>query len=260
MDELYAFLFAGLGMMLMLFIFFGGIPLTEDESETGKDMKYRIIELGDISVEEEAKEVIQLLDDGFEIYNGVLFGSVGYNRKFDVSEKVLENLDKAVISFDIDKTNNYGELTVIVNNNTLYCNSSPLGNYDFDIIPVKENLINIKTHSSGWKVWAPSVYEISNLSLYLLYSVKESSGYEFDVPSFVYSKFHKGEIMFTPIKATEEIKILINGDEVYEAVPTNKEVITFSKEFAEPGENQIEFLSDGEYLLENVKIRMFYTE
>ncbi len=258
MDELYAFLFAGLIIFLMLFVFFGGPQITE-KPNISEEIKHRIIELGTVSLEEESKEVTQVLDNEFEVHNGIFFGSVDYNRKFEIKKEILENLNKSTISFSVRDTNKYGKLSVSLNNETVYYKNSILGDYSFEINPIEGNLIDFKTTSSGWKIWAPSIYKISNLSLYLSYSLKEIPEYEFDVPPFIYNNFYKGDVMFTPIKS-DKIRILVNENEIYNSVPSDVETIKFGKLEINLGENKIEFLSNEEYKLENVKIRLFYLE
>lgn len=260
MDELYAFLFAGLFILLMLFVFFGGsgsgtyIPY---ENESTGEYNWKTIELGNIALEEQRVEKKDVLDKGFEISNGILLRKAPYKRMFNVEKYILENLDNATLSFVIKDTNNYGKLYIILNNETIFKNSALLGNYKLNITPREENIIEFKAGSSGWKIWAPTVYIISNLSIETDYSFKEIPRYEFFVPEYIYKNFDKCELQFDFIEADKEFNITLNNQTEYTGIPDSRVTTLILKNIKE-GKNLISFSSTGEVKLENTKLRLFY--
>ncbi|OYT43259.1 MAG: hypothetical protein B6U88_01565 [Candidatus Aenigmarchaeota archaeon ex4484_56] len=267
MDELYAFLFAGLFIMLMLFIFFGGgievkhHPITQENlsenshNEEG-NLTWKTIELGTIQAKKEIIEDRINLEKSLSVSNGIFFGNQEYSKKFKV---IPENLNKSTMHFNIDDTNNYGRLIISLNNHTIFNNKAIRGEYDLDIQNEKENYIYIKTTSSGWKIWAPSIYKISNLSVNLQYNILKNPEYNFDVPYYIYKNFYKGVLKFDYINSTQNFSIILNNNTVYNGTPTHKSnTIEFSRYDIFPKENKIEVVSEGDYRLERTEILLYY--
>ena len=260
MDELYAFLFAGLFILLMLYIFFGGTKTTYPINETNISGKVNLktIELGNIAFKEQKLEKKEILGD-FRVSNGVFFGKSSYKRRFEIEDYILKTLENSTLSFNVKDTNNYGELYIILNNETIFKNRALLGNYKLNISPRKENVIEFETSSSGWKIWAPSVYDISNLSIEMDYSFKEIPRYTFFVPEYIYKNLNKCELLFDFISADEEFNITLNNQTEYSGIPEFP-VKVVPLENIKEGKNLISFSSNGEVKLKNARIRLFYYE
>jgi len=229
MDELYAFLFAGLFILLMLCVFFGvswNVPHTHNQNMSVEKLNWKIIEFGNIALKEQKLEKKEVLENNFGIKNGIFFGKVSYKRKFEIEDYILKNLKNATLSFSVKATNNYGDLYIVLNNETIFKNRALLGDYRLNIDPRRENVVEFGTSSSGWKIWAPSVYNISNLSIEMDYSFKE-------------------------------INITLNNQTEYSGMPETRVKVVPLKNIKE-GKNLISFSSTGEMKLENVKLRLFY--
>lgn len=260
MDELYAFLFAGLFILLMLFVFFGGSetgPYIPYENESTGEYNWKTIELGNIALEEQRVEKKELLDEVFEVSNGILLRKAPYKRMFEVEDYILENLDNATLSFVVENTNSYGGLYITLNNDTLLKKPVPLGKYTLNINPIEENFLEFKACSSGWKIWAPTVYIISNLSIETDYSFKEIPRYEFFVSEYIYKNFYECEIYFDFIESDEEFNITLNNQTEYTGIPDSR-VNTRKLKNIKEGKNLISFSSAGEVKLENAKLKLFY--
>ena len=264
MDELYAFLFAGLAIMLLLMVFFGGgisymtNPPSEYKNETTPDnLEWKTIELGTISLREQNGEKTEILEKEFAVHRGLFAGNLEYAKRFGVDEFVLENMNKTTLSFDVKNTNNYGSLSVILNNETLMNENAIRGKYAFELNTSKENIIKFETSSSGWKIWAPSVYIISNLSLRTEYSFREFPKYDFFISKYIYNNQYKTELVFDFIDADREFNITFNNKTIYSDVPLSR-VTKINLEDVKEGPNKIRFSSEGEATLENAVIRVYY--
>jgi hypothetical protein len=269
MDELYAFLFVGLFIFLMLFIFFGGVSYTPgylyNYTENGKDnltnvsenLKWNIINLGDILISKKDFKKKDTISEEIKIYNGLFFGKYVFKAKHNINETVLNNLKSATLSFSVKDTNNYGDLYVRFNNISLYTGKPIIGKYEFNVTPKKENLIEIETSSSGWKIWAPSTYLISDLSINFGYSLKEYPEYKFLVSNYLFKNLYKGEILFESENIEDKLIIKLNNETVYDKFPY-KGINLFSLLNLKEGENKLMFLSEGNIELKNVRIRLYY--
>ncbi len=271
MDELYAFLFAGLMIIFLLFAFFGGprvdlnygTDTDRDGDYTANNISWKEISLGDamgtILSRERTVEAEQILEDDFYVQNGFFFGSTEYARMVEIDPYVSKNLNYATLSFDIADTNNYGDLNVSIDNRTLFDQNPMRGGYSVNISKLnKTSTIYVKTSSSGWKVWAPSRYEISNLSLGLSYTTKEIPEYEFDLPHYVYNTFYKGEIKFNSIYPTD-LKVFLNEEPIYSKDRVmGSTTISIAKRDLVPEANKIRFESVKDIRLENAKIYFYY--
>ncbi len=264
MDELYAFLFAGLGIMLLLMVFFGGgisyttDPSAEYENETFPDnLEWKTIELGTVSLREQNGEKTEIIEKEFAVHRGLLAGNSGYAKRFEIDEFVLENMDKTTLSFEVKDTNNYGSLSMILNDETLMDENAIRGKYNFELNSSEENIIEFETSSSGWKIWAPSVYVISNLSLRTEYSFREFPEYDFFISKYIYSNQYKTELVFDFMGADREFNITFNNKTIYSDVPLSR-VTKIDLNDVKEGPNEIRFSSEGEATLENVVIRVYY--
>ncbi len=260
MDELYAFLFAGLFILLMLCVFFGGswnVSHTHNQNMSVEKLNWKIIEFGNIALKEQKLEKKEVLENNFGIKNGIFFGKVSYKRKFEIEDYILKNLKNATLSFSVKATNNYGDLYIVLNNETIFKNTALLGDYRLNIDPRRENVVEFGTSSSGWKIWAPSVYNISNLSIEMDYSFKEIPRYTFFIPEYIYKNLDKCELLFDFISADEEFNITLNNQTEYSGMPETMVNVVPLKNIKE-GKNLISFSSTGEMKLENVKLRLFY--
>ncbi|RLJ00261.1 MAG: hypothetical protein DRP06_02245 [Candidatus Aenigmatarchaeota archaeon] len=264
MDELYAFLFAGLGIMLLLMVFFGGgisyitDPSAEYKNETFPDnLEWKTIELGTVSLREQNGEKTEILEKEFAVHKGLFAGNLGYSRRFKIDEFLIENMDKTILSFEVKNTNNYGSLSMKLNNETLMNENTIRGKYDFELNSSENNVIEFETSSSGWKIWAPAVYLISNLSLKTEYSFREFPEYDFFVSKYIYNNQYKSELVFDFMNADREFNITFNNKTIYSDIPLSR-VTKINLEDIKKGSNKIRFSSDGEATLENVVIQIYY--
>jgi len=264
MDELYAFLFAGLLIIFLLAAFFNGPEVSIIGSEEGKDyslnnLTWKEIGIGDVISKHKTVETMKVLEDEFSVQNGFFFGSTEYSRKLDIDNEIISSLNNADLKFSVDSTNNYGSLMVALDNSTVMSEKPMRGEYSVSLSGIKNtSTLKIKTTSSTWRIWAPSKYTLSNLSLGLSYSSKENPFYEFDVPYYVHNTLYRGEIKFDSIYSAD-MKIFLNGEEIYNKKDCyGRTSIKLMRRNVLPEENIIEFFSEDDYRLENSKIYLYY--
>jgi len=267
MDELYAFLFGGLFILLMLFVFFSGVsynPAITNTNETDNatahaELTWKNINLGDIGISEQKLTKTETITQKYEIFNGLFFGKKVYKAQYEIDENILSNLESASLTYSIEDTNRYGEIEVRFNNKTVNSGNLMIGNYKHNVEPNKTNVIEMETSSSGWKIWAPSTYIISNVSMNLNYNLKEYPEYEFFVSDYIHKNLKKSEMLFRFAEGNDELEIKLNNKTIYKELPhtgTNTiEILNIKK-----GENKIAFLSEGKVILEGVLLRLYYYE
>lgn len=265
MDELYAFLFAGLLIIFLMAAFFNGPSVSIiGTGEDGKDyslnnMTWKEIDIGDVISKHKTVETTKALENEFSVQNGVFFGSTEYSRRLDVDNEIIDSLNYANLRFNVDSTNNYGSLVVAVDNSTAMSENVIRGEYLVNVSDIRNtSTLKIRTTSSTWRLWAPSKYTISNLTLGLSYSSKESPFYEFDVPYYVHNTLYKGEIKFDSTSPAD-LKVFLNGREIYNSRDSyGWTTITVRRSDVFPEENLLEFFSEDDYRLERAKILLYY--
>ncbi|MGC9310135.1 MAG: hypothetical protein ACP5E4_00230 [Candidatus Aenigmatarchaeota archaeon] len=269
MDEFYAFLFAGIFIIFLLFMFFGGAEVNVQYGLDGygkggdfseNDLTWKEIPLGDIISSEKTIKSSEVLADNIKVQNGAFFGSTKYEREVTLEKDIFDGLEEASLSFNIDDTNNYGYLTILINNRTLLYEKPLMGSHKAERSDLKEkNMLEVSTSSSGWKVWAPSVYQMSGLSLDVSYLTKEIPIKEFDVPHYVYQTYYRGELRFDSIYPAD-LRVFVNGYDIFSkencyghtTVPLNRLDV-------HPEKNEIEFVSAQDFRLENAVVYLYYT-
>jgi len=265
MDELYAFLFAGLFILLMLFIFFGvyqPAPYYPPKNNITNitppgNLTWKIIDLGDISISKQNLRKRETISESYKVSNGLFFGENSYRASYRVDKKILDNLEKASFSYSVKDSNKYGDLKIRFNNQTLHEGKQMIGKYSYEVELKEENIIEIRTTSSGWKIWAPSVYLLSNISMDLNYILQEYPRYDFYVSNYIYRNLKKSEIIFDFIEGEGELAITFNNETIYEEFPKTGISIVELINIRE-NKNEIVFSSEKNIKLENVKIRLYY--
>jgi len=120
-----------------------------------------------------------------EIYLGYNFSVADFQEAYtlakikgNISSGIISNVDQSV-SFDVRKideihygkikltvsdTNTYGRIMILVNGNVVYNDATYVGTQDIiftkDILNRTGNTLVVKAEGSGWRIWAPSVYDI----------------------------------------------------------------------------------------------------
>lgn len=187
-------------------------------------------------------------EDGYEfmgnesspVYNGLLYG-----KHYLAFSAEPGNPVEAWVSFNVSSTNRYGLLVVRAGNCTLYEGRPEKGHYD---IPVPSNCLTnrtevlIATTSSGWRLWAPSFYNISSASLKLRKYVSNPARLKFSLDGETYNGFQQGVLMIYFGYVDSNVTVRVNNREVYRGHADYETTVKFGKMDARKGTNIIEIL------------------
>lgn len=105
---------------------------------------------------------------GGEVFSGLLFGTRSLRYKANSPESLYVK---------IDDTNSYGPFMVKVNGETAFSRILPAGEHTIPIGVEGPAEMEISAESSYWKLWAPSLYRLSEVRIK---SSENARSYEFD--------------------------------------------------------------------------------
>jgi hypothetical protein len=174
------------------------------------------------------------------------------------------------LEFEVENTNLYGNLIVILNGEKLVDQKIPIGEkVDFklkNLVPGKNTLI-IMAQSSGLRFWAPSIYFLKNIKL----SAEDKDFHvfvkKFSLKDFELRGFDRAELNFfvedairdDPLSININNKTIFSERVVARALPYT---IIFQSQEADlkVGENTIEIQTGNTsaYKIENLLLRVFY--
>jgi len=281
MDEFVVFLVAGLMIIAVLFVLFGQQPaiispiknvtttttipripeVTLNLVGPKSVQVWRSVDLGEINVSYGSKETKNEITDKY-LFNGLLFGSNRLDINFTVDTK---NLVGAYLRFDVTKANNYGSLIVKVNDEIIKQGGFSVGEYQFLInksIIKQDNKIEIIPTSSAWKIWAPTVYELSNIEFgYQSLSSKADKIY-FNIYEDEFNNLAEidGRIVLDLTEHKGKLNAVLNGNEIFFNETRSYQTIYFDQDILRLGSNSIEFVAETEGLFQgNVNLIFYYT-
>ena len=152
-----------------------------------------------------------------------------------------------IIDLTVTNTNLYGPLTVKMNGNVLYSNYSRIGTHKI-YFPKEylepQNILEVDAGSSGWRIWAPTVYIFkANVSIGYYSDIKKSFGFtvnqdEYDnlMNSYVISKISNYSGGGRPVYN-------VNNFEIYKGVGSN---FTLPKDVLKVGFNNFTVSSESD--------------
>ncbi len=183
------------------------------------------------------------------VYNGLLFG-----KKYIVmtAHPDLNNYVSSSIDFTVSDTNRYGALKIMVNDFIVGEDVYDVGSYS---IPIKKKWLANETkiifypESSSWRMWAPTLYNISGASFIVKRYYERPFVFKFNLTNDAKS-VSRAQIKINLVAAKGNINVFFNGDLVYNGSPqTNSLSVNVPKDKVKIGENEVKFLSEnnGEY-------------
>ncbi len=170
MTDFIPVLVAGVLSLLVLFALFGGFiaPAGEEQEPARRNVAYvsNDINIGsDFSVADMAKSY-KITSMKANVSSGLVSGSQK-SVSFDVDK--FSEIDYGKIYLDVKDANLYGSLIIIVNDNIVYAEGTPVGehviSFNKTYLNATDNVLTVKAEGSGWRIWAPNVYDF-DLSLY----------------------------------------------------------------------------------------------
>lgn len=209
----------------------------------------------------ERKSFVEL--DSLEVQSGLL-KTTDYIRAFDLTEDELQKLSKATLSGEVENTNNYGNFLVGLNGQTVYSSMLlPGESFSVDVDSSffgQQNEFVATAESSGWRIWAPTVYVLKNLVLKSDFTGEVSQSFDFHVKAEE-TPVNLGRIIlkFDEISGSGSLIIRLNGETIFNGTPTQVQWIEVQDGIVE-GKNTLEMVSekDTEFTISSSEIIIFW--
>jgi hypothetical protein len=96
-----------------------------------------------------------------------------------------DKVSEGLIDLKVSDTNFYGRMVISINGKDVYSDYPAVGetliSFDSNILQ-ENNILEVKAESSGWRIWAPTIYDFS-LGVKLDYTGKRSKSFIFELSS-----------------------------------------------------------------------------
>lgn len=205
-----------------------------------------------------------------EQYVGSVYGTVskgllsGDDKKFSFSVSAPEDVSSGRIRLRINDTNGYGRLNILLNGNVLYNNFAWPGNHTIFFYNDElktDNVIEFKAESSGWRFWAPTLYDLS-AEISLSWRGALTRAFNFTLTDKDVSGATRGRLVVYVNKreGTGPLTVKLNGNTIYQNIKTSVlQDFTIDKFVA--GANNIEFSAPvgTKYSIDSAEIIVYFT-
>ncbi len=230
MDDFFVFLVAGLAIMAILVLAFGtgfyeavypsppttlwqydeqdiigGIPVGPEDIVLAK-----YYDLGEINISH-TKFDREFLATSKRLFNGLLFGANEIRFSFEAPD----DLQSAMLHFEVSESNGYAPLEIIVNGNVVARKEYAVGTFDVPLGVYSSYDIKIQSLSSGWKLWSPAVYDLTNVKATTRSRALQSKIFNFEMEKEEYENFLEGRITLELSKFAGIFSAYVNDKLVY---------------------------------------------
>lgn len=257
MPDFVPVLIAAVLMLIVLLIAFGGSMLIPTGPGGSKASSKTIVLGQDLVVMyvEGQKNVASLKG---EVSQG-LFGNTEQNIAFTVDN--YKDASEGVIKLRIWNSNYYGAFIIKVNDKEVYRGVPAIGEqsivFDGSILKAN-NTIEVEAESSGWKVWAPTIY-IFNADLSVNYLGRKTQSLGFDLTTAEAKNVNRARLLiFGARNGPGNLIARINGREIFSGFTT---VYTdFAIDNLKAGNNTLDLSTEKNtiYNLSSVQIVLFF--
>jgi hypothetical protein len=213
-------LIIGVFLLVILLITFGGNLTVFTPTRYGYLSSSRTISLGNnftISYTTGEENVGSLSG---EVSNGV-FSKSDKTTGFQVSN--LDDTSEGLIKLKIWNTNHYGNLIILVNGKEVYREYANVGErlISFDKSILKDdNVLEVKAESSGWMIWAPTVY-IFDADVSIDYAGRKMQTFTFDLNNLEITNVNVGRILIFGTRTGDgNLNVRINGIQAFSGYTT----------------------------------------
>lgn len=192
-----------------------------------------------------------------EVSNG-LFSISNKNTEFNI--ETLGDISEGMIKLRILDSNYYGSLITYVNGQEVY-RSVPVGEKTITVdksILKYDNTLEIKAESSGWKIWAPTVYKI-DADFFVNYLGKKTQSFTFDLKDLDIMNTNSARlVIFGNREGSGNINARINGVEIYSGTTTAYQ--DFSADILKTGNNTLDLSTElnTKYDISSLQIILFF--
>ncbi len=193
-----------------------------------------------------------------------LFSTNEYTRVFELTQDELNKMTTAALSGKADDTNLYGKLIVGLNGEEIYSGLlNPGESFEVSLnktLFAERNEFLVTAESSGWRIWAPTVYRLESVKLESDFMGEVSQCFDFHVKE-EQTPVNLGRIIlnFDEINGPGRLLVRVNGELVFNATPNIIQWIEFSN-IVKEGKNTVEMVSekDTEFTVRDAKVIIFW--
>ncbi|MFH0949304.1 MAG: hypothetical protein V1802_02345 [Candidatus Aenigmatarchaeota archaeon] len=159
-----------------------------------------------------------------DVYNGLLSG------KSSIVYRIGGNINEMKISFSVNRTNSYAPLVIRINGKTAVEKILEPGRYEFSISEglSDDMLVEIETMSSGIRLWAPSLYGLTDASITLFSTYQDTTDYKFSL-GVEYDTFREGNIVLRLNQSIGILNLELNGKTIYSGAVRDMQTLTLKK-------------------------------
>lgn len=146
------------------------------------------------------------------VQSGVFFGERTLRYSID---------NPATISFTVEKTNSYAPLTIKANGAVVAEKEFELGPQTVPINLVGPVELEFSVPSSGWRLWAPVLYELSNISVRITHPTV----------SYVFARGENlagGELVLSFAARQGNLTVLLNDKQLWSGAPNATKTVGFA--------------------------------
>lgn len=245
-----------LGLIVVMLVFGGGFGFFAGGGEVSESS--RTITLGEdftisYTVGEEAVSSF-----GGEVSNG-LFSYSEQRSEFDIDN--VGDVTEGTIELKTWNSNYYGNLMIYINDKEVFRGAPVIGDktisFDGGILDTT-NTIKVIAETSGWKLWAPTIY-IFDADVSVSYESRKSLTSEFELARSEVNSINRARLLiFGTRKGDGDLEARINGVEIYSG--RTPIYIDFAIDRVQEGINTVD-LSAGpntDYNISSAQIVLFY--
>ncbi len=194
-----------------------------------------------------------------KLVNGLLFGS----NEMLIDIRGLDAVTEAYLSFNVIDSNKYGPLLIFANNELIASASYNLGLQKMQIPDDKlhkltgDVTLSVKPASSGWMIWAPSLYDIENAQIVITGLQQKTQELKFELTDKQIEGFQRGSITIDKKISTGNITVNFNNNQLYSG-PTSVSEIDYESSLLK-SDNMLEIvpLQNGK-LIGDVNFLLYY--
>jgi hypothetical protein len=192
-----------------------------------------------------------------EVSNGI-FSVSNKNTEFNI--ETLGDVSEGLIKLRVLDSNYYDSLTIYLNGQEVY-RGVPVGEKTITVdksILKNDNILEIKAESSGWKIWAPTVYKI-DADFFVNYLGKKTQSFMFDLTDLDVMNINNARlVMFGSKEGAGNIDASINGVEIYSGYVTAYQ--DFSPDLLRVGNNTLDLSTelDTKYDISSLQLILFF--
>lgn len=158
------------------------------------------------------------------LYSGLINGNNDLSYEFEYPVDVH-------IEFSVKSTNHIAPLMITVNDRVVSSKFYTVGDYSLDIpkgMLEKKSRITIMTASSSWKLWAPSIYNLTDIRIMEKSFAEKPAEYTF---YFNQENFQSARLELQFTKNTGEAIIELNGNILHDGSLQDEVSLAMPKEY-----------------------------